>query len=291
MRFGNFVVAKHNGKIVCGKVGDQGIYLKQMGDANPIPFREVEPLLEIEVHRPFPEHFKVDDFRKFVISTLTDADPVNLDFDEEDSRPATEQQARWRPEVVAFADAMERKLRANDWKGGWKDFAPGALMDRVREEFGEAQRAYLAYPRDTDEYRQNLLDESADVANMLMMVCDVVGAIATPLREPQTPAQGAEVSPLYAEGVCGVLKEAAQMVGCYDQGSEGMTEKLRAAARQTLDPKSVAGILLREHDNVDQAIRYAKRMAQRYADSRSLMAMEYLDAAQELEAWAKNKPR
>jgi len=76
MRFGNFVVVKHNGKIVCGKVGDQGIYLKQMGDANPIPFREVEPLFEIEVHRPFPEYFKVDDFRKFVISTLTDADPV-----------------------------------------------------------------------------------------------------------------------------------------------------------------------------------------------------------------------
>ena len=76
MRFGNFVVVKHNGKIVCGKVGDQGIYLKQMGDANPIPFREVEPLFEIEVHRPFPEHFKVDDFRKFVISTLADADPV-----------------------------------------------------------------------------------------------------------------------------------------------------------------------------------------------------------------------
>ena len=70
-----------------------------------------------------------------------------------------------------------------------------------------------------------------------------------------------------------------------------MTEKLRAAARQTLNPKSVAGILLREHDNVDQAIRYAKRMAQRYADSRSLMALEYLDAAQELEAWTKNKPR
>ena len=76
MRFGNFVVVKYNGKIVCGKVGDQGIYLKQMGDANPIPFREVEPLFEIEVSRPFPEHFKVDDFRKFVISTLADADPV-----------------------------------------------------------------------------------------------------------------------------------------------------------------------------------------------------------------------
>ena len=73
MGFGNFVVVKYNGKIVCGKVGDQGIYLEQMGDANPIPFREVEPLFEIEVHQPFPERFKVDDFRKFVMSTLADA--------------------------------------------------------------------------------------------------------------------------------------------------------------------------------------------------------------------------
>ena len=48
---------------------------------------------------------------------------------------------------------------------------------------------------------------------------------------------------------------------------------------------TVAKILLREHDNVDQAIRYAERMAQRYADFNGLMAMEYLDAAKELKAW------
>ena len=76
MRFGNFVVVKHNGKIVCGQRGDCGVYLEYMGDANPIPVREIEPLFEIELHRPFPEHFKVDDFRKFVVSTLADADPV-----------------------------------------------------------------------------------------------------------------------------------------------------------------------------------------------------------------------
>ena len=52
---------------------------------------------------------------------------------------------------------------------------------------------------------------------------------------------------------------------------------------------TVAKILLREHDNVDQAIRYAERMAQRYADFHSLMAMEYLDAAKELKAWAQNE--
>ena len=70
MRFGNFVVVRYKGKIVCGQRGDCGIYLEYMGDANPIPVREVEPLFEIEVHKPFPERFKVNEFRKLVINTL-----------------------------------------------------------------------------------------------------------------------------------------------------------------------------------------------------------------------------
>lgn len=57
------------------------------------------------------------------------------------------------------------------------------------------------------------------------------------------------------------------------------------------EAKSIAGILLREHDNVEQAIKYAERMAQRYADSRSVMAMDYLEAAKELKAWKQNKSR
>ena len=64
---------------------------------------------------------------------------------------------------------------------------------------------------------------------------------------------------------------------------------LREAAQQALVAKSLAGILLREHDNVEQAIAYAERMAQRYAASRSLMAMEYLDAAKELKTWKQSK--
>ena len=63
----------------------------------------------------------------------------------------------------------------------------------------------------------------------------------------------------------------------------------RAVVEQVLEAKSLAGILLREHDNVEQAIRYAERMAQRCADSRSLMAMEYLDAAKELKTWKQSK--
>jgi hypothetical protein len=63
----------------------------------------------------------------------------------------------------------------------------------------------------------------------------------------------------------------------------------RDIMQQALESKSLAGILLREHDNVEQAINYAERMAQRCADSRSLMALEYQDAAKELKAWKQNK--
>ena len=62
-------------------------------------------------------------------------------------------------------------------------------------------------------------------------------------------------------------------------------DALRDAAQQALESNSLAGILLREHDNVEQAINYAERMAQRYANFKSLMAMEYQDAAEELKAW------
>lgn len=66
---------------------------------------------------------------------------------------------------------------------------------------------------------------------------------------------------------------------------------LGGCAEAALDPASTAGILLREHDNVEQAIAYAERMAQRYADSRNMMALDYQNAAKELKEWKRNKPR
>lgn len=39
-----------------------------------------------------------------------------------------------RPQVLAFALAMERQLRANDFKGGWEDCYPEELLRRLREE-------------------------------------------------------------------------------------------------------------------------------------------------------------
>lgn len=79
------------------------------------------------------------------------------------------QQGAWRPEVVAFANAMERKLKENDHKGGWKGFSYWSLFDRVVEEIHELKQVLHDYPKNTEL----VLDEAADVANMVMMVVDV----------------------------------------------------------------------------------------------------------------------
>lgn len=42
-----------------------------------------------------------------------------------------------RPEVAAFAQLMERTLRENDHKDGWKEDSPHALLIRLREETDE----------------------------------------------------------------------------------------------------------------------------------------------------------
>jgi uncharacterized Zn finger protein len=47
-----------------------------------------------------------------------------------------------------------------------------------------------------------------------------------------------------------------------------------------IDPKSVAGVLLREHDTPQQALKYAKRMAKECTNP--VMASEYVEAAGQL---------
>ncbi len=92
---------------------------------------------------------------------------------------------KWRREVIAFADAMERKLRANDWKPGWKDDSPSILMDRMYEEMAEFKDVLDNFLRVGKNYKKNLLNEAADVANMLMMVVDVCGALAENEQEAE----------------------------------------------------------------------------------------------------------
>lgn len=145
---------------------------------------------------------------------------------EQPKQPAGEPVA-WRSEVIAFANAMERKLRANDWKGGWKDDASGDLMSRVHQELREFIGAHLAYPRDTDKYRADLLDEGADVANMIMMVIDVCGGLPAPPGDERA-------EPIVAEAIQALLVEILDH-DCDDMHSvQAIARTIRAAARSAL---------------------------------------------------------
>lgn len=91
-----------------------------------------------------------------------------------------------RPVVRWFAEAMERKLRANDHKGGWRRDLPSALLERIKEETEELANLkplMLACVVRADECPQSpdhratgferVVDEAADVANFAMMIADV----------------------------------------------------------------------------------------------------------------------
>jgi len=71
-----------------------------------------------------------------------------------------------RPELLRFAEAMERKLRTHDKYRG-KDvsgFDPQFCIDRISEELGELKSAY------ENGVVPDILDESVDVANFAMML-------------------------------------------------------------------------------------------------------------------------
>ncbi len=77
-----------------------------------------------------------------------------------------------RREIQLFAEAMERKLRDNDYKGDWNGCTEDYLMKRVIQELGELINCHY----DSDLAKDLVyLDESADVANFLMMLCDIRG--------------------------------------------------------------------------------------------------------------------
>lgn len=90
-----------------------------------------------------------------------------------------------RPEVAAFAVLMERKLRENDHKPGWKKEDPRTLIARIKEEVTELHRAYYIPPFD----RLNVFDEAKDVANFCMMLVDCMGGLGIePEPEPEDPS-------------------------------------------------------------------------------------------------------
>jgi hypothetical protein len=87
--------------------------------------------------------------------------------------------------VKAFQAIMLEKLRANAHKGGWKNADPTALFDRVDDELQEARDKFDMWARfATTErrryYAKAFAKEAGDVANFLMFVADVMGALDYP---------------------------------------------------------------------------------------------------------------
>lgn len=103
-----------------------------------------------------------------------------------------------REEVMRFAKAMERKLRMNDYKGGWKGrdgrahwaMSPEVLLERVEEELVELKKRDV----NSDVVDTGVLDEAADVANYLMMLCDVKGLLCERLvDDPRYHSESSEM--------------------------------------------------------------------------------------------------
>lgn len=109
------------------------------------------------------------------------------------NKPSAEGRIELRPEVAAFAQLMERELRANDHKGGWANEDPRHLYDRLIEEDSELKVALHQYQGrvrrgeggPTADASEIVGSEAADVANFAMMIADVCGALATSPPHPE----------------------------------------------------------------------------------------------------------
>jgi NTP pyrophosphatase (non-canonical NTP hydrolase) len=76
-----------------------------------------------------------------------------------------------RPQVAEFAQEMERKLRENDYKGGWDVCSMTYLVRRLSEEVAELKDALINPAQEFPD----IIGEAADVANFAMMVADMYG--------------------------------------------------------------------------------------------------------------------
>jgi NTP pyrophosphatase (non-canonical NTP hydrolase) len=67
----------------------------------------------------------------------------------------------------SFRDRMAKKLLLNAHKGGWADWPVSGLIEGIKREVEELERAI-----DKNESAERVADEAADVANFAMMVAD-----------------------------------------------------------------------------------------------------------------------
>jgi hypothetical protein len=76
-----------------------------------------------------------------------------------------------RPEVVLFARMMERELKANDHKGGWKGCSPHVMFTDLLYHVAKLGNALVR------GQGAAMAEHSADVANIAMMVADTAGLL------------------------------------------------------------------------------------------------------------------
>lgn len=98
--------------------------------------------------------------------------------------------------VRHFAGLMEKVLRDNDWKGGWKPGQAGVdsntidfFREKLWEEYGELQDLLKALNHGEPVDPKQIAREAADVANIAMMIADNYGSSKEPVRWLH-PAQG-----------------------------------------------------------------------------------------------------
>lgn len=72
-----------------------------------------------------------------------------------------------RPVLKKFAEYMEVKLQENDHKDGWENCSNMYLLTKLMEEIGEVFNAL-----DNEFSSEDIINECADAANILMMIAD-----------------------------------------------------------------------------------------------------------------------
>ena len=73
-----------------------------------------------------------------------------------------------RREVSWFSGRVEKKLRVNDFKGGWRREQPIRLYQKLQNELYELYRSFGVGTNG------EIIDECADVAAFAMMIADNV---------------------------------------------------------------------------------------------------------------------
>ena len=81
---------------------------------------------------------------------------------------------RLRPEVLCFAQDMERKLRRNANKTPWREHTLGYILQRLKEEVEELQEELEWKNKGCCSFIEV---EAVDVGNFAMMLHDVAGRI------------------------------------------------------------------------------------------------------------------